>query len=143
LSETHRRPTDEWENQWEAGKLDYMAPFLPNFSAGAYPFVRLSGSRAVCHVCLEEFQEPKRRGAETKRVEDPEKVDGQKPDSAEEKVKRSIASTLKRPHRKSSKATGRDPLKLEDAGNGAQPLRLLECGHVFHVSSIQDIEGQS
>lgn len=41
---------DAWEDSWERGSLEY-------------PFVRLAGNRAVCAVCLMDFEAPKKRVA--------------------------------------------------------------------------------
>jgi len=113
----HKAGEDTWEAQWE------RCP---------YPFVRLSGTRATCHICLEEFEEPPKKsknkfGSQSKRPNKPRR-------------KSSAASGLM------GLPTGEDPLKLEDAGDGAQPLRLLACGHVFHQTCIDpwltDVSGR-
>jgi len=102
--------SDGWEDQWEMG---------------SYPFVRLSGTRATCHICLEEFDEPRKK--DVPQTGGNEKHDGQEARSSKRKKRKKT--------RRKSTLPGEDPLKLEDAGDGAQPLRLLACGHVFHVSS--------
>lgn len=107
-----------WEENWEAGE---------------HPFVRLEGNRAVCAICLMDFEEPKKRGGlstaeevdETPAVPEITDVSTQKV-PVEERIQEEVRS-----------GDGDvDALKLEDAGEGAQPLRLLACGHVFHVSLI-------
>lgn len=108
-----------WEDRWEKA---------------AWPFVRLEGNRAVCAICLMDFDEPPRR----------------KPGSSSSKGK---AKQSQKPKPNNS-AAGKWDLK-KDAGDGGEgksgkenpsasgavepgeaepePLRLLECGHVFHV----------
>lgn len=112
-----------WEDRWEPGE---------------HPFVRLEGNRAVCAICLLDFEEPRR-------------VDGAVPD--ETPAPRAVVSVDEVAQNKENlKAEEgadeevqeirveevtqeeRDRLRLDDAGEGAQPLRLLFCGHVFHVS---------
>lgn len=95
----HSGSGDSWEDNWEKGE---------------YPFVRLENNRAACAICLMDFDEPKRIGA------NPEK--DSKEGGAETKDANNEISQQQ------------EELKLEDAGEGPQPLRLLACGHVFHVS---------
>lgn len=101
---------DGWDAQWEKG---------------SYPFVRLSGSRATCSICLDEFEEPPKKGESKSNSNGTESgVDNGKPHKPQRKGRR-----------KTPKLTNSDdPLKLEAVGEGPQPLRLLACGHVFHVS---------
>lgn len=90
---------DDWEDNWEKGE---------------YPFVRLEGNRAACAICLMDFDEPKRVGADV--------VKENKDEGTE--TKNANGEVSQQP----------EGLRLEDAGEGPQPLRLLACGHVFHVS---------
>ncbi|TFY69164.1 hypothetical protein EVJ58_g590 [Rhodofomes roseus] len=119
-----------WEERWETGD---------------YPFVRLEGNRAVCAICLLDFEPPKRVDGEegdnekVKEADDTnvkgdgvsEKVDleveGEQdeagaPDESVHEVQVDEVTEEERQH-----------LRLDDAGEGAVPLRLLGCGHVFHV----------
>lgn len=102
---------ESWENPWEEE---------------GYPFVVLEGNRAVCAVCLMDFDEPPKKddavGDEDNKAE--------KNDS-DPKVKKDEA----KPTGEIADEDRNGEPKLEDAGEGAQPLRLLECGHVFHVRS--------
>ena len=87
-------PRDRWENNWEKGE---------------YPFVKLEANRASCAICLMDFDEPRRVGAES----------GEHNKSEGTEVKH---------------VEGGTPKKLEEAGEEPQPLRLLTCSHAFHVS---------
>ncbi|KIY73017.1 hypothetical protein CYLTODRAFT_387411 [Cylindrobasidium torrendii FP15055 ss-10] len=99
---------ESWENPWEEE---------------GYPFVILEGNRAVCAVCLMDFDEPLKKdeaeGDEDKKVERPESD-----------------PKLKKVETKSTGEIADEQPKLEDAGEGAQPLRLLECGHAFHKTCV-------
>lgn len=92
---------DSWEDNWEKGE---------------YPFVRLENNRAACAICLMDFDEPKRIGANLEK----DNKDG----STKSKDTSNEASQQQ------------EELKLEDAGEGPQPLRLLACGHVFHKTCL-------
>lgn len=101
---------------------------------GTYPFVRLAGSRATCHICLEEFQEPKKKSIE---FANRDKEVPAKKEATFEAADDNLSTGIKWIQRfKSKKSILEDPLKLEAAGDGAQPLRLLACGHVFHVGPL-------
>lgn len=101
-----------WEDNWEPGE---------------YPFVRLEGNRAVCAICLLDFEEPQRTGESTEAEKKSESV-AAGPDSAP-------AQAVQEVRVDEVTQEDRNRLHLDDAGEGAQPLRLLPCGHVFHVSS--------
>ena len=124
-----------WEERWEPGE---------------YPFVRLEGNRAVCAICLLDFEPPKRiDGA----GEDPDDKVGETDghgdavgDDASEKVGLEDVGAgdddddgVQGDESVHEVQVGevteeeREQLRLDDAGEGAVPLRLLECGHVFHV----------
>ncbi|EGO00048.1 hypothetical protein SERLA73DRAFT_180442 [Serpula lacrymans var. lacrymans S7.3] len=111
--------TRTWEDSWEQGE---------------YPFVRLEGNRAVCAICLMDFEEPKKtEGAlkddnehkgepqETVRPESDAETPQGVPEAPEENIEEEERPSM--PH-------------LEDAGEGPSPLRLLACGHVFHQPCI-------
>ncbi len=91
LSDDSELPSkeDTWEDLWEKSRL---------------PFVRLEGNRAVCAVCLMDFDEPPRK---------------KKPGASGAPVS-PIASD--------------GPTANEGPPSEPEPLRLLECGHCFHVS---------
>jgi len=130
-----------WEDRWESSE---------------YPFVRLEGNRAVCAICLLDFEEPKRVGgideAETKpndhiiasptgdgtsQPASPGDKEGDSPDSLQPVQEVQVEEVTQEE---------RDRLKLDDAGEGAQPLRLLGCGHVFHQVCVDpwliDVSGR-
>lgn len=100
-----------WEDNWEQGE---------------HPFVTLEGNRAVCAICLMDFEEPKRVTSENEETQ--KKVDEIAPVVQKEAQKQDEGS--------GNEVTEEERLKLEDAGEGPQPLRLLACGHVFHVSVL-------
>ncbi len=122
-----------WDEMWEKGE---------------YPFVRLEGNRAVCAICLMDFEEPKRvRGKKAKGVD--AKADAKPAGAASSAdgsgggggsaIQDGGASKTERTQEiqvEEVTEEERDALKLNDAGEGAQPLRLLSCGHVFHVSVV-------
>lgn len=87
-----------WEDNWEKGE---------------YPFVRLEDNRAICAICLMNFDEPRKVGAD---LGENKKDEGTEAEDAKVESPRQ-----------------REELRLEDAGEGPQPLRLLACGHAFHV----------
>ncbi|OSD06908.1 hypothetical protein PYCCODRAFT_1382876 [Trametes coccinea BRFM310] len=106
-----------WDEMWEKGE---------------YPFVRLEGNRAVCAICLMDFEEPKR-------VRGPG-VAGQggaaASDGAETKTDAAESGAVQEIQVEEVTEEERDALKLDDAGEGAQPLRLLSCGHAFHQTCV-------
>ncbi|RPD68633.1 hypothetical protein L226DRAFT_495504 [Lentinus tigrinus ALCF2SS1-7] len=115
-----------WDEMWEKGD---------------YPFVRLEGNRAVCAICLMDFEEPKRiRGKKTAAGDD---ADGE-PSSPSAGA--SAAEATQDIQVEAVTEEERDNLKLTDAGEGAQPLRLLGCGHVFHKTCLDpwltDVSGR-
>lgn len=100
-----------WEDHWEQD---------------GYPFVILEGNRAACAICLLDFEEPKRAGAQ-----DPE----EKGEPVQESAKKpDVKPTEIQVENITEEERGKE-LRLQDVGEGAQPLRLLACGHVFHVSA--------
>ena len=129
-----------WDEMWEKSE---------------YPFVRLEGNRAVCAICLMDFEEPKRvRGA---------KGSGAKPQQPGADAGANAESGPSSPPVGGAGESGsgsgrgsaggeatqeiqveavteeeRDALgegQGESEGEGPEPLRLLACGHVFHVSN--------
>lgn len=119
-----------WEDRWEDGE---------------YPFVRLEGNRAVCAICLMDFEEPKRKPISSNgNVEDATSltsgatavpsadISNSNLDGEETINPSAVQEVLVTEPTAEEEAN----LRLEDAGDGAQPLRLLECGHVFHVSAF-------
>ncbi|KAI0706796.1 hypothetical protein C8T65DRAFT_651455 [Cerioporus squamosus] len=115
-----------WDEMWEKGE---------------YPFVRLEGNRAVCAICLMDFEEPKRlRGKKGTAAED----DAHEPSSPPAGA--SDAEATQEVQVEAVTEEERDNLKLTDAGEGAQPLRLLGCGHVFHKTCLDpwltDVSGR-
>jgi hypothetical protein len=129
-----KKQVDEWEAQWVAGTSAFNDVIIFLTSSGIHPFVRLTGSRATCSVCLEEFQEPQRRSVEMNRKNGDMKSETAAKVSGDEGTTRISSLTwlskLRSPH------VAEDRLKLKSAGDGAQPLRLLACGHVFHVGRL-------
>lgn len=125
-----------WEDTWERGNE-------------RLPFIRLAGNRAVCAVCLMDFEAPKRRVARSvirgwssfgnllksggDGKQDPEKGGG---DEGEEKAENAAGTGAGEANAAIQEVPvgGENTLRLVDAGDGPQPLRLLPCGHVFHVS---------
>lgn len=97
---------DSWADRWEQGE---------------FPFVTLEGNRATCPICLQDFEEPKRKVADNQ--------------VADEKTSRPSEEGSSQWPTNVVVETKKDDLnlKLADAGEGDQPLRLLGCGHVFHV----------
>ena len=88
-----------------------------------YGFVRLDRNRAVCAICLMDFEEPTKKStvldknAEVNQHRDPT-PSGEGVDIPVEHITEEERNTLP---------------QLRDAGEGPQPLRLLKCHHVFHV----------
>ena len=117
---------------------DEDVPWDEMWEKGDYPFVRLEGNRAVCAICLMDFEEPKR--IHGKRAAAGDYSNGE-PSSLSAGV--SAAEATQDIQVEAVTEEERDNLKLTDAGEGAQPLRLLGCGHVFHVSlAIHRLCGQ-
>lgn len=112
-----------WEDNWEPGE---------------YPFVRLEGNRAVCAICLLDFEEPQRTGESTEAEKKSESF-AAGPDSAP-------AQAVQEVRVDEVTQEDRNRLHLDDAGEGAQPLRLLPCGHVFHQTCVDpwliDVSGR-
>ncbi|KAI0745723.1 hypothetical protein C8Q76DRAFT_704696 [Earliella scabrosa] len=153
------RDGDEGE---ESGEEEVEVPWDEMWEKGEYPFVRLEGNRAVCAICLMDFEEPRRargrraRGAPKVKEEDANanaKSDGEGEDGApvpEREAERveGTAGTERTAEIQVEEVTEeeRDALKLNDAGEGAQPLRLLSCGHVFHKTCLDpwltDVSGR-
>lgn len=110
-----------WEDNWERND---------------YPFVALDGNRAVCAICLLDFEEPKRKHPHPLPAENQTKAEDNQNVvlPGQDNVASGTIITLPAQIPSAPDDSRRDPLKLEDAGEGPQPLRLLACGHVFHVS---------
>lgn len=108
---------------------DIDVPWDEMWEESEYPFVRLEGNRAVCAICLMDFEEPRRvRGPGAV------KVDGSTPVAAKSPTAASAGAGTQEVQVEGVTEEERDALHLDDAGEGAQPLRLLMCGHAFHVS---------
>lgn len=105
------RAEDSYEDKWEKGE---------------YPFVRLEENRAVCAICLCDFEEPRRVRYS---------IGSMPPLDQEEKA---IGDIVESP----TENIVDEALRLADAGDGAQPLRLLDCAHVFHVSFFSKLKIQ-
>jgi hypothetical protein len=112
------------------GKLNSLEPdsWVDNWEQGEYPFVTLEGNRAACAICLQDYEEPKRKVADNEAAN--EKKEKPSSDSGE-----GSSATAPGPVNVTEDARN-DNLKLADAGETVQPLRLLGCGHVFHVSCM-------
>ena len=118
-------------NKQLEGKLNSLEPdsWVDNWEQGEYPFVTLEGNRAACAICLQDYEEPKRKVADNQAAN--EKKGKPSPDSGEDS---SLSMNAQGPTNVAEDAS--DILKLADAGEAVQPLRLLDCGHVFHVSCM-------
>ncbi|KDQ53480.1 hypothetical protein JAAARDRAFT_39160 [Jaapia argillacea MUCL 33604] len=131
----------------EKGEKGEPVTWEDNWEQGEYPFVRLEGNRAVCAICLMDFEEPKRI-KEAKKAEEANETEGGKDKTDDSK------GASEEEHRVNEISVvenvteeQRDEiLKLADAGEGAQPLRLLACGHVFHKTCLDpwltDVSGR-
>ncbi|KAI0728158.1 hypothetical protein C8Q72DRAFT_836159 [Fomitopsis betulina] len=151
MMDARERKTDPermtWEERWEPGE---------------YPFVRLEGNRAVCAICLLDFEPPKRiDGADADANlaiegsdENVHEVDAAGDDTGE-KVELEVAEEEDDAQEDGSvhevqvdevTVEERQQLRLDDAGEGAVPLRLLGCGHVFHQTCVDpwltDVSGR-
>jgi len=144
-----KRETDPekmtWEDRWESGD---------------YPFVRLEGNRAVCAICLLDFEPPKRVDGAEEGEEEVKEAGGDtddKDDGASEKVDleagKGEVDEAAAPDESVHEVQvdevteeDRQQLRLDDAGEGAVPLRLLACGHVFHQTCVDpwltDVSGR-
>jgi hypothetical protein len=109
-----------WEDYWEPGD---------------YPFVRLEGNRAVCAICLMDFEEPKRVAGLTPPSEKVRETPSDKSIAIQEEGD-TAAGAQEVPVERQSDRDIEVQLRLADAGEGPQPLRLLSCGHAFHVSAL-------
>lgn len=72
------------------GVAEDTAAWEDNWEKGDYPFVRLEGNRAVCAICLMDFDEPKKVGGVRDSKMDPDleagpETDGQLPEVVEER----------------------------------------------------------
>ena len=138
----------------EGGDADADVPWDEMWEKGEHPFVRLEGNRAVCAICLVDFEEPRRvhsarpappvLASPAEGVEDALAGDGEAavpgtPGPSSPSSSAPQAPTQGKTEEIQVETVSRreeeDALQLNDAGEGAQPLRLLSCGHVFHVRS--------
>lgn len=111
---------------------DEDVPWDEMWEKGDYPFVRLEGNRAVCAICLMDFEEPRRiRGKKAAAA-----ADATNGEASSASAGAPGAEATQEIQVEAVTEEERDNLKLTDAGEGAQPLRLLMCGHVFHVSCL-------
>lgn len=103
---------------------------------GDYPFVRLEGHRAVCAICLMDFDEPERAKKAKEAAASDEKLDSgvTSPVTPGTPVA-PLGAPVQEVQVEEITDADVERLQLADAGEGPQPLRLLACGHVFHVSS--------
>ncbi|KAI0630396.1 hypothetical protein C8Q77DRAFT_259319 [Trametes polyzona] len=115
-----------WDEMWEKSE---------------YPFVRLEGNRAVCAICLMDFEEPRRvrgPGAHGKKAPAPA--------SPAPTTASPVQTGTAEVQVEAVTEEERDALHLNDAGEGAQPLRLLMCGHAFHQTCVDpwltDVSGR-
>ncbi|KAI1794162.1 hypothetical protein LXA43DRAFT_998029 [Ganoderma leucocontextum] len=119
-----------WDEMWEKSE---------------YPFVRLEGNRAVCAICLMDFEEPKRvrgakgSGAESGPSSPPVGGEGESGSPSGEATEEIQVEAVTEEER--------DALKEgEGEGEGPEPLRLLTCGHVFHKTCLDpwltDVSGR-
>ena len=141
------------------GEDDEDVPWDEMWEKGEYPFVRLEGNRAVCAICLMDFEEPKRvrglhkvsgggaggegQGNHESGGEGQEGASGTPgegdagpsgPSSTAQEKDGGVQGPAAEIQVEEVTEEERNALQLSDAGEGAQPLRLLTCGHVFHVS---------
>ncbi|KAI0358484.1 hypothetical protein OH77DRAFT_1420876 [Trametes cingulata] len=130
--------------------LDEDVPWDEMWEKGEYPFVRLEGNRAVCAICLMDFEEPRRvrgpgAGAAGKDKDGNERKAQEKSLSATPAEVQGSAATQEVQVEEVTEEE-RDALKLNDAGEGPQPLRLLSCGHAFHQTCVDpwltDVSGR-
>lgn len=114
-----------------APEEDEDVPWDEMWEKSDYPFVRLEGNRAVCAICLMDFEEPRRiRGRAA--------AAAGKTHSQSQSLGAAGAGTQEVQVEEVTEEE-RDALHLNDAGEGAQPLRLLSCGHAFHVSTCPSV----
>ncbi|KAH8828472.1 hypothetical protein DL96DRAFT_1555866 [Flagelloscypha sp. PMI_526] len=104
------------------------------------PFVMLEGNRAICSICLCDFEEMPN--------EDEQKEEKDKGKNKEEApaVPTQLPTTAVPVEEVVEESRENRQLELVDAGEGAQPLRLLACGHVFHKTCLDpwltDVSGR-
>ncbi|KAI0823678.1 hypothetical protein BC628DRAFT_1324439 [Trametes gibbosa] len=113
-----------WDEMWEKSE---------------YPFVRLEGNRAVCAICLMDFEAPRRvRGPGVTGVS----AGSSLPTSAQTDA----GAQTQDVQVEEVTEEEREALHLTDAGEGAQPLRLLWCSHAFHQTCVDpwltDVSGR-
>ncbi|CDO72536.1 hypothetical protein BN946_scf184983.g19, partial [Trametes cinnabarina] len=114
------------------GDDDVDVPWDEIWEKGEYPFVRLEGNRAVCAICLMDFEAPKRvRGPRAA-----DKAGAVASAGAEKRAEVAVTSAVQEIQVEEVTEEERDALRLDDAGEGAQPLRLLSCGHAFHQPCV-------
>ena len=132
------------EGQEELGDV----PWDEMWEKSEYPFVRLEGNRAVCAICLMDFEEPKRvRGAKGCGSGAGAKSG---PSANAESGPSSVPVGRGGSESGTGSADGEATQEIqveavteeeraalgEGQGEGPEPLRLLTCGHVFHVSNV-------
>lgn len=117
---TFRRVSSKKEAEFDSKESRVEDSYEDKWEKGEYPFVRLEENRAVCAICLCDFEEPRRVRYS---------IGSMPPLDQEEKA---IGGIVEPP----TEVNADDALRLADAGDGAQPLRLLDCAHVFHKTCI-------
>ncbi|KAI0647587.1 hypothetical protein C8Q79DRAFT_636679 [Trametes meyenii] len=121
--------------------LDGVDLWDATWQPGPYPFVRLPENRAICSICLEEFEAPKK-------VSDVNRAASEEANGEE----RELALVSRRPaggadvnevtevQVRVQHPSLRDAPVVERAAAGRdgapQPLRLLRCGHAFHKDCL-------
>ncbi|KAI0329402.1 hypothetical protein GY45DRAFT_868121 [Cubamyces sp. BRFM 1775] len=131
-----KQPDSPGAEQDEADEED--VPWDEMWEKGEHPFVRLEGNRAVCAICLMDFEEPRRvRGPGAKAAAAAAvSPTGDEQKSAARGGGADGADAVQEIQVEEVTEEERDALKLDDAGEGPQPLRLLLCGHAFHQTCV-------
>ncbi|KAI0743575.1 hypothetical protein C8Q80DRAFT_1182088 [Daedaleopsis nitida] len=152
------KPESSKEKDLEGGAEsdeDEDVPWDEMWEKGEHPFVRLEGNRAVCAICLMDFEEPKRIRGKKANAANVSGEEGAKTGAdagAGEGGPSSLGDSAVQQERTQEVRVEevteeeRDALHLNDAGEGSQPLRLLACGHVFHQTCVDpwltDVSGR-